>query len=86
MSATSFTFTALAGHIEGEGAQITFSTYLNSNCDLILQQHATGPDFLGLPFWPTNEARFGEAQKFWHTMALRLLGQLYHEAAPGSAL
>jgi RHS repeat-associated protein len=79
MTATSFTFTALAGHIEGEGGTITFSTYVDSNGNTILQMHAKGPDFLGLPFWPVNEARFAEATKFWGRMAENVLAQLQLE-------
>lgn len=46
-SATSLTFIGLPGHIEWAGSEITFSTSIAANCDLILTQHAVGLDFFG---------------------------------------
>jgi hypothetical protein len=77
MNATSFTFTAEAGHIEGEGGTITFSTHLDSNCNLTLTQHAHGPDFgwwggFGL----VNDTRKSKARELWATQGRRLAAEM----------
>ncbi len=76
MTETSFTFTSLQGHVEGEGGTITFSTHLDSNCNLVLRVHAMGPDFLGIPDWPLHQARLYIARQWWGTMREKLWGQM----------
>jgi hypothetical protein len=74
---TAFTFLGLPGHVEGFGSTITFSTYCH-NGDLLLQQHAQGPDS-PLEFFDLgriNGVRMQKAQEFWGSMATKLAALL----------
>jgi hypothetical protein len=77
ITSTSFTFTALAGHVDM--GTITFSIRVDSKGNLILIQHAQGPDLLSN--WLVDELRLAKAKEFWGTMARKLWDQLYQRAA-----
>ena len=69
--ATSFTFIGLAGHIEGEGSSIRFSTSIDSNCHLILHQDASGPD-APIVGGLVDDIRQRVARDLWQQQADRL--------------
>jgi hypothetical protein len=76
-SSTSFTFLGLPGHVEGFGSSITFSSYCQDG-DLMLQQHAQGPDgppeFFDLGL--INGIRMQKAQQFWGQVTQNLANLL----------
>jgi RHS repeat-associated protein len=81
LSPTSFTFTALYWwNPEGEGSTITFTTSLDSSGNLILHQHAQGPDFDLGPIPLSNSVkkflRNPLSQGMWGKQAINLLQQL----------
>jgi hypothetical protein len=77
-SPTQFTFLGLAGHIEGFGSTITFSTRVTNGL-LILTQQAQGPDAFGSlgGFTFVNGWRWSAAQSLWSQQARNLVSELY---------
>jgi RHS repeat-associated protein len=74
MSGTSVTFVTQKGHVEGEGATITFSWYYQGD-NLVMNVHARGPDppLVGLF---ANVPRYVYAQYAWSQFADNVLHQV----------